>query len=442
MEMKRNSFRPQSAKKSKQLPPKTHWSGFSQLFPGLSKGQLEILQLLAEALKEVRPLTPQKMRELPEDIAELSTILTRDRAALRIPYWSRPSFLSAYLYYFLPWNIIRLARLFSGLELPPPEMRHGRIPVLLDAGSGPLAVPLALWIAKPQWRALPLQVLALDISPQPVELGRKLFASLARLCGSKAWQTNIASGSVEHLARHYSALGTKKVHGCDKLGADSPVEFYPWLATAANVLNEILCKNPDRTKNDETDKQPSILARLLESWMPLWSDGTQPLALFVEPGTRYGGTSIMRLRKAALEMGFTALAPCVNNERCPLLLPPKRGFSQPGSWCHFTFSSDGAPEWMCKISIEAGLGKAALSLSPLLLGGQKAPQVANARVLSQPFKVGSVMARYACSTSGLALLENAAILPSGALVNAKGTGRRDAKSGANIMIPASIRESG
>lgn len=442
MEMKKNVSRLRSAGKPKPSVKTTQWRGFSPLFPELSKGQIEILNLLPAALKEVRPMNPQKLRQLPDHIAELSTILTRERAALRVPYWSRPAFLSAYLHYFLPWNIIRLARLFSGLELPLPEMRDDRTPLLLDAGSGPLALPLALWIAKPQWRALHLRVLALDISPQPVEVGRKLFSALASLCGSRPWQVSIASGPVEHLARHYAAYEAKNSSDHGNYGNDASAGFYPWLVTAANVLNEILCKNPDRAKKNEVEKQPSILARLLESWQPLWHGGTQPLALFVEPGTRYGGTTIMRLRKAALELGFSALAPCVADEPCPLLLPPKRGFSQPGSWCHFTFSSKGAPEWLIKISAQAGLGKTALSMSPLLLGDQRARQAGNARVLSQPFKAGSVMARYACSTSGLALLEDAGSLPSGTLAAAKKTGRKDAKSGAEIMMPAQMRDSG
>ena len=164
-----------------------------------------------------------------------------------------------------------------------------------------------------------------------------------------------------------------------------------------------------------------------------------PALLFVEPGTRLGGNTIMRLRALALEGGLAALAPCPHNAACPLLS------GQGGrTWCHFTFDSRDAPDWLLRLSTEAGLPKSGLSLAPLLLG----PDAENAhvagqgtglpaRVLSAPFPVPGLAGRgrYACTAQGLALLEDAEALASGGLlpVRLNPDAPRDAKSRARIV---------
>ena len=119
----------------------------------------------------------------------------------------------------------------------------------------------------------------------------------------------------------------------------------------------------------------------------------------------------MRLRALALEGGLAALAPCPHNAACPLLS------GQGGrTWCHFTFDSRDAPDWLLRLSTEAGLPKSGLSLAPLLLGpdAENAPVAGQgtglpARVLSAPFPVPGLAGRgrYACTAQGLALLEDA-----------------------------------
>lgn len=96
------------------------WPQVVPLFPPLSAAAREALERLPEALAKVRPLSAAHRRSLPEDVADLSRLLTTERGALNRPYWSSPAFVSAYLYYFLPWNLLRLTRLLSGLPLPDP----------------------------------------------------------------------------------------------------------------------------------------------------------------------------------------------------------------------------------------------------------------------------------------------------------------------------------
>ncbi|WP_300858242.1 small ribosomal subunit Rsm22 family protein [uncultured Desulfovibrio sp.] len=437
-------------------PVAAPWPVTGMLFPPLDAAAQTALARLPEALERVRPLSAAHRRSLPEDIAALSRALTAERAELRRPYWSRPAFVSAYLYYFLPWNLVRLTRLFRGLPLPPPGQGEA---LLMDAGSGPLTVPLALWLARPEWRSAPVRVLALDSAAQPLELGRALFAAWAELLGAPGWPVRLERGPLESLAARALPL----VRGA---------RARPWLITAANVLNEVRPARGghagagvrdedagDAWEADAGDRVDERLERLLEAWSPLLAApvrrgddgagadaGASPALLFVEPGTRLGGTTMMRLREAALAGGLSAYAPCTQDDPCPLAR---------GAWCHFTFSPEGAPQWLAALSARAGLAKRSLSLSPLLLGapgeeggfgrsrgdGSAAPE---ARVLSSPFAVPGVrgQARYACAACGLALLEDAGALPSGACVRlvAGGEGpgresrpRRDHRSGAQIF---------
>ena len=435
------------------------WKVVAELFPPLDAAAQAALERLPEALARVRPLSAAHRRSLPEDIAELSRALTAERAELRRPYWSRPAFVSAYLYYFLPWNLVRLARLFRGLPLPPPGTGKGPA-LLLDAGSGPLTVPLALWIARPQWRAAPIQVLALDSAAQPLELGRALFAALGRELGEPVWPVRLARGPLESLASRAQPL----------LAAGGR----PWLVTAANVLNEVRPPRGGRgggvaedVEDGEDDGGSGLppdmleiqLDRLLSAWSPLLAPTADareaggapegsPALLLVEPGTRLGGTTLMRLRELAVEGGLHAVAPCTADTPCPL---------RRGAWCHFTFSPAGAPRWLAELSAAAGLAKRSLSLSPLLLragteavgaapAARENPPALTARVLSSPFTVPGLsgLARYACAPCGLALLEDAGALASGSLVElgearagAPGAEkpRRDARSGARIFAP-------
>lgn len=420
------------------------WPAPSPLLPPLSPDARRLLETLAPALAVVRPLRAAHRKALPRDIADLSRLLTVERAELHHPYWGSPGLVSAYMHYFLPWNIVRLARLLAALPLPDPRLwlDGGLRPWLMDAGSGPLTLPLALWLARPDWRSLPLGVLALDTAALPLELGCRLLHAWADLAGQPlAWTFSTARGPLEHLPRHAARLLR------DRKGDDTPSV---WMVCAANVLNELYGKGTDHEAADEDGSAaaedgsaaPGRLPGVLDALAPLlWEgpegeDAPRPAALFVEPGTRLGGKTVMRLRTLALEGGLSSAAPCTHDGACPLLADRRRG------WCHFTFDSEGAPGWLRALSEQAGLAKHSLSLAPLLLmPGEQAPARAadGVRVLSAPFRVPGLRgeARYACSARGLLLLEQAERLPSGALLHVAVAENPavDARSGA-LIAPA------
>ena len=402
------------------------WRAESCLFPALPAQAAGILEALPRILEQVWPLSRGHRRQLPADIHELSLLLTSQRGRLRQNYWRRPAFVSAYLYYFLPWNLVRFCRLFAALPLRPPAARAPGRPLLADAGAGPLAASIALWISRPEWRSAQVTVFGLDAVRQPLELGAKLFAALARHCAEPAWQTLVAAGPLEALA----SLAPERT--------GSGLSLEPWLAVAANVLNEI---RAPRSANIEAPDFGRF-AMLLAAWRPFWQTGSQ--LLFMEPGTRLGGTIIMRLRAAALELGLSPLSPCVHAAECPLDEAEKPGL--PSRWCHFVFSALDAPEWLRELSRKAGLFKTSLTLSPLLLsaGAKLAQAPADAlpaRVVSQTFPAGGQLARYGCCHAGLALLPDSRNLLSGSLCLAARpeAETRDAHSGALILAPRKTR---
>ncbi|MDO5484509.1 MAG: small ribosomal subunit Rsm22 family protein [Desulfovibrionaceae bacterium] len=427
------------------------WPGGEPLFPPLNADFAQALECLPEVLAHVWPLSAAHRRSLPADVAALSRLLTVERRELRRPYWSSPAFVSAYLYYFLPWNLVRLGRLLGAMPLPDPcaLAPEGGAALLVDVGSGPLSLPLALWLARPEWRAAPVRVLALDSASRPPELGRAIMAGLAGRMGWPAWSVRTVCGSLESLPKHAAPL---------LRGKDAAL-CRPWLVTAANVLNELRPSRkggagalpadadaPDGTAHGTASGEDrgdvpgnERLEGVLDALAPLlfpYEEGTgrpAPGLLFVEPGTRLGGMTIMRLRALAVEGGLVSESPCPHDAPCPLLS------GQGGrTWCHFTFDSAGAPSWLVRLSQEAGLNKSGLSLSPLLLRpALPVREGSAARVLSAPFLVPGLAgrARYACTPKGLALLEDAERLPSGTLlpVRLTGTEGRDARSRALIV---------
>lgn len=390
------------------MPLDAKWHTISELFPPFAA--MREMEALWQALQKAWPLAGKHRQSLGGDIFELSRLLTCERGDLRGPYWQRPAFVSAYLYYFLPWNILRLCRLFSALPLSDP--RRLERPLLMDIGSGPLSVPLALWIAKPELRQAPIKVLAMDAASQPLRLGADIFRNLAEILHYPAWDIEIIKAPL---------------HAAGRL---CPQDQNFWLLTAANVLNELKIKKRHASEDEEADTLQGRLGDLLESWRPLWQrENTQ--MLFAEPGTRLGGKTIMALREAALENGLEPISPCVHNNPCPLL-------DKKDSWCHFVFAAGKIPAWLEKVSREADLAKTSLSLSPLLLGSKReAPDMPAfpCRVISQKFPVQGRICRYGCAYCGLCLLPDSAALVSGSLTCASPSGEKDHKSDAAIIKP-------
>ncbi|MBO6002489.1 MAG: hypothetical protein J6P53_03230, partial [Mailhella sp.] len=346
------------------------------LFTAPGSFDLDAIGLLEQAADAAMPMTAAQRRGLPHACRDLSAMLTTERSSISRSYWAAPRLTSAYLRYFFPWNIVRLASLLPALDLGAPPGR----PLILDLGSGPLTLPIALWLSRPDLRALPVTIVASDTSPHIMDLGRTMFSFLrSKLDPESSWTVRVLRAPAAQALRRLRA---------------KPGEL--WLLCMANVLNEMDERRP------RPGQHISERLRLLleDAHAMLAGDGR---ILAVEPGTRQGGRLAALLRRSALggeddsEAGdlasfavdremrgrpfedggggddgsgsdlpplFQPLSPCLHAAACPML---ERGVP---AWCHFNAPAPHAPDSLRALSARAGMDKESVSLSFLLLEKQ------------------------------------------------------------------------
>jgi ribosomal protein RSM22 (predicted rRNA methylase) len=378
------------------------------LFPHPDAELRRRMDSILDLIDKTFPLPSRFRSGLPRDVAALSRSLTDKRSDRDDGYLGKPAALSAYLRYFLPWNIYRLARLLPSLPL---DLADGDS--ITDLGSGPLTFPIALWLARPDLRSKKLEFRCLDRTGKVLEAGSALFAAL--VAGTNTpWKIRTIRGS----------LGTRIEGGKAAL------------VTAVNVLNELFWD--DRAPvAEQAERKASFLSALANG------DGS---VLVVEPGIPRSGEFITALRSVFIELGRDPLSPCPHALECPL-----PGGRRGAKWCHFVFDTEDAPARLHKLSSAAGIPKERATLSFLLAGPisvKTATQAASApetklpvRIISDVFPLDEGGAgRYACSERGLTLVAGsrraAEALESGDLVDfplKRGRELRDPKSGAFVV---------
>ena len=423
----------------------------------LTRPGAPLLEYLGKALAAAAgafPVPAAHRKDLPYAVRDLSRMLTSERAELARSYWSAPRFLAAYLHYFLPWNLYRLAWLLPGLDLP---LQDGA--KILDLGSGPLTLPLALWCARPDLRSLSLSFVCSDVAAKPMETGLRIFRTLA---GEESpWRITLERAPLEK-----ALAGPERDVDC---------------IMAGNILNE-LSVSRNSTLGERLERFTEQVARRLLPGGRLF---------LMEPGTRLGGKLVALTRKSALALGLHPLAPCTHSGPCPAIEQPLyHPLSQPYTgWCHFFHPVADVPAPLADLARKARLEKDSLAFSCLLLvnpemplhedtarlSGRDAPMddleelealyremmdedsgslppsvprpdtVAetdgegrlNLRVISDLIRLPgeTEAARYGCCEQGLALLADATRIPSGAFVPAlqSEARMRDAKTGALML---------
>ncbi|MDR2143491.1 MAG: small ribosomal subunit Rsm22 family protein [Treponema sp.] len=363
------------------------------------------LERLLRIIEKTFPVPGRFRSNLPGDVAELSRLLTSARSGREGGYLSRPNLLSAYLRYFLPWNVFRLYRLFSlvsGADSPPeetgdPSGESGDMPggpagpflgltggdAITDIGSGPLTLPVALWLWRPELRKLNLEFRCVDHCAPALEAGRKIFAALEAAENGSSWKIRTIHDSVN-----------APVHGKKAR-----------LVTAVNVFNEI-CRRDDSAS--AADKAVKILEKLCSE---------EGAILVMEPGIPESGAFIAALRYALLERGTGVVSPCTHEGPCPLpgegrfhkgqgRVPGRAGLSSRfppavtaggnAKWCHFAFDTAEAPEELHRLSAAAGIPKERAVFSFLLTGKTGPGGPATVRVISDACPVSGGWGRYGC----------------------------------------------
>jgi SAM-dependent methyltransferase len=377
----------------------------SELFAPLSAQTRRLLDGIPALIDKTFPLPGRFRSALPSDVAELSRLLTSGRGERGLSYLGRPNLLSAYLRFFLPWNLYRLCRLLPGLCLT--LTANDRI---TDLGCGPLTLAAALYISRPDLRSVPLEFYCIDRSGPALDAGKKFFAALAG--ENTPWKIHTVKGDINAAKPKPAAL-----------------------VCAVNVFNEMY-GDISRNGTEILRRNAEKAARLLSSHASASS-----AILVVEPGFPRCGEFISLLRNVFLQRRRPPLSPCPHDTACPF---PGGGDGVKKRWCHFAFETDDAPAALHRLSHAAGLPKERAVLSFLFTGAVKTPAaeatdaaITTLRVISDAFPLPpNRFGRYCCSHEGLVLLAGAKKViedtPSGVLVNAVITEERDGKSGAFI----------
>lgn len=340
---------------------------------------------------------------MSEQIRDLSHYLTDQRGERRLGYMNQPSTLSAYVHYFLWWNLVRLTRLFA--NLPADFLNLSEEDVCLDIGSGPLTVPLALYMARPELRSKKLKWYCMDISSQALSIGENLMMTISSKLEGNLWEIIRVKGD----------FGTA-------------IKEKATFVSCANVFNEVI---------EDRQMPPDYQAKKCTESILKYVDGAKEDAkvLLIEPGIPSSARLLSLMRASFMRKGFNPVSPCTHCNDCPM--EGKKG----GKWCNFAFSTEDAPEGLKRISDKAYLQKERAVLSFVALKKSE-PAVDDEsklifRIGSDPIRLpGNRTGYYACSRIGLLLVVTSSSLNYGDALSIDCPTRSlptDEKSGAFIL---------
>ena len=381
------------------------------------------VEKLLVSIEKTFPLPRRHAHALPFDTGELSRLYTSGRTDRSRTCLGKPNLLSAYLRFFLPWNVYRLCKLLPSLSLDLENEDS-----ILDIGCGPMTFALALYISRPDLRKITLNFFCLDRTPSVLEAGKKLFTEFTSQEGPgiPKWKINTLRGEFAGNGFYMAHKGKNVFIPPEKILSGKK----PALVSILNVFNEIfqeLSPFDKKGLQDLADRNASVL------------DACTGKTIFAaEPGIPRSGEFISGLRSAVLSRGYRIKSPCLHGESCPF----PGGFmnGKKSKWCHFSFDTDGAPLALRKLSSAAGIPKERAVMSFLLANknaGVSAKFLPNektipVRIISDSFPVGKLYGRYACSAMGAILVtgsrEKIEALASGDSINVEISGQKDQKS--------------
>lgn len=378
-------------------------------------------------IRSVRPLTVRQTQQLPADVRRLFHYLTDERGARRSGYLNETPVLTAYLYYYHWWNLVRLSSLFAGMPasaMPGADMPGGGEIVCADIGCGPLTVPTALWLSRPELRARKLTWYCVDTSQNALSVGTDLFYACAARAPSAA-----PRGEPWRIIKVKGSFGTElRKKAC--------------FVSAANMFNEFVHEGVQPLEQTARRCAVQLDAYTLKAES---SAAAYRSRIFVaEPGIPQNARFLSFLRASLMKRRYEPVSPCPHGGACAL--DARRG----GKWCHFVLDApSAAPRALREFSKKAQLEKTRAAVSFVLMeyAPRGAPRCADAvpesvllRAASDPIRLprGQV-GFYCCSRYGLALLRtdaaHAAAIRSGDLLHVPVPAHetRDEKTGARVF---------
>ncbi len=290
----------------------------------------DILNNFQEILLSVIPLNSKQRSLLPKQIRDLSHTLTDERDERRRSYMNTTTTLSAYIHYFLWWNLVRLTRLFA--NMPADYFAFKDKDICLDIGSGPLTLPIALFLARPELRTKELTFYCLDISQQTLNAGENIFLSVAAKLKCQPWKIIRVKGDF-----------------------DSSIKEKASFVSCANVFNEVL---------QGGDMPPDYYSKRYFQKLTAFTDkNAVSRILIIEPGVPSSARFLHCIRENFMAGGYKIISPCTHHEICPMLGKKGNG----AKWCNFAFTTQDAPAALKKLSQDADLPKDRAVLSFLAL---------------------------------------------------------------------------
>ena len=368
-----------------------------------------IVENFSEIIDSTHPLNSKQRQSLPKQVRELSHYLTDERGSRRVGYMNQTSALSAYVHYFLWWNLVRLTNLFA--NFPDSYFNLSDNAICVDIGSGPLTVPISLFLARPELRKKHLTFYCVDISQQSMTFGENLFFTIAARLQETAWK----------IVRVKGEFGVE-------------IKEKAELVTCSNVFNEL---------NETSSMPPDFLAKKLTEKLLSYTDEKNSNAkiLLVEPGFPKSARLLSLLRDSLMRKNFMPFSPCTHFGECAM--QGKKG----EKWCNFCFGTENAPSKLKKLSLAAQLQKERLVLSFIAAKKMTAEEIQKTEDLQKDFlefriasdKIflpGKRSGFYPCSKLGLLLVVTEKNLSSGDCFKIKMPTLpllQDKKSGAGII---------
>ena len=311
-------------------------------------------------------------RAVIEGVRRLSALFTVGRGDLKHDYWADPVLRRAYLQYFLPVTVAKVAALLQ--ELPPLPSRALHV---LDVGSGPGAGALAfldhvLQGGDRAWERS--EVVAVDRSREVLRDAEFLWSQVATSHPDRP------VGTFRHVT----------------LDLERPGSRAPWkgrvfdLIILSNSVNELF-----RASADPIARRARLMEHLLSA---LAGDGT---LVILEPALRGITRELHQVRDRILAGGHaTVYSPCLHDRPCPALV-------HPDDWCHEERPWS-PPAVVREIDAQVGFIKDALKFSFLLLRKDgrtivdRAPVVH--RVVSELMEMKGEQRAWLCNETGRQLV--------------------------------------
>ncbi len=289
-----------------------------------------VSSILLQVIEEVAAQSGPARKGLGHEVAQLSSLFTKERAALGYSYLEVPAFAAAYLNYFLPVNLAKVQALLE--EMPVEE--GDELFSVLDLGSGPGTGALAVldwWLRRREASAL--SVVTVDRSSSALHDATRLWDRYRQAAGVKAANLQTCGGDLER------SVWLKAV------ASSGPFD----LIILANCLNEIHVG-----AEDCIERRTSFVTETLSLLKP---SGTM---MIVEPALRETSRSLHQVRDRLLhEQRCTIYSPCLHERNCPALV-------KPDDWCHEERAWE-PPGLIREIDEQVGFIKDALKFSYVLL---------------------------------------------------------------------------